>query len=60
MTKWEYKVHALSPATAKDSEAELNELGKQGWELAAADRPSDGITYRILIFKRPVGPPPFK
>jgi hypothetical protein len=41
MQKWEYKKVSFSA-----EEKELNELGAQGWELAAAN------DY-YLIFKRP-------
>lgn len=63
MVEWEYKIIELSKDGLFDSpqptEAELNELGEQGWELAAAltksktglsGRPS-GRTNK-LVFKR--------
>ncbi|WP_434521215.1 DUF4177 domain-containing protein [Halorubrum sp. AS12] len=64
MAEWEYKIVELSKKGLFDSpqptEAELNELGERGWELATAltksktglsGRPS-GRTNK-LVFKRP-------
>ncbi len=48
MQKWEYKI--IEP---KGGSQELNELGKQGWELAVAVRDDDSNETRF-IFKRPV------
>lgn len=53
--KWEYKVYGLVPATTKDTESDLNELGQKGWELVTVE-PVPGGHY-FLIFKRPMNPP---
>lgn len=63
MVEWEYKIVELTQdglfGDSQPTEADLNELGGQGWELAAAltvsrtgitGRPS-GRTNR-LVFKR--------
>ncbi len=48
---WEYKVIAVGRQGTDESS--LNDLGQQGWELAAAvpGAPNAGQTY-ILLFKR--------
>ncbi|MEA2640916.1 MAG: hypothetical protein QOF51_2310 [Chloroflexota bacterium] len=53
MPQWEYQVLDAALDTAW-----LNELGRNGWELAGMERPA-GRNYR-LVFKRPVQtePPP--
>lgn len=48
ITQWEYK----SVYSVEDKD--LNELGKEGWELSAADM-SNGNTTK-LIMKRPKQP----
>ena len=45
MQKWEYKILWLKFDT--NTEAELNHLGEQGWELVTVD---EGNNY---FFKRP-------
>ncbi len=59
MTKWEYRLYGMTSKTRVDNEAELNELGKQGWELVSVENPSDQTDHWCLFFKRPAGPPPF-
>lgn len=46
--RWEYKIVM---AHFSNTELELNELGKEGWELAACTVDYDGD--QIHIFKRP-------
>jgi RNA polymerase sigma factor (sigma-70 family) len=46
-TLWEYKVTRLRP----DGQSDLNNLGKDGWELVAIDRTDAGILSAYL--KRP-------
>ncbi len=41
---WEYKVVKLGPSSSNSSEAMLNELGAQGWDLIAF-QPSSGRAY---------------
>jgi hypothetical protein len=53
--KWEYQIVAL-PDVLFDKQ--LNELGKDGWELVSARRASNGSTYSPIfsyemILKRP-------
>lgn len=49
MTKWEYRVISLSTEKAHDLRL-LNDLGQDGWELAAI-----GGTYgHVAYLKRPV------
>jgi hypothetical protein len=48
MIQWEYKEVAGSAWSGKLCLAELNELGKQGWELVSAP----GFFERIWYFKR--------
>ena len=47
MQKWEYKVvgHTLT-------EAELNRLGREGWELVIIT--GAGTVHCTMIFKRPI------
>jgi len=44
MQKWEYKI------VAKATEAEINRLGEEGWELISV---TENITYYTFFFKRP-------
>jgi hypothetical protein len=50
--KWEYKTIRLSLAAEEAGQGELNTLGEEGWELAAAVQPERGGQY--LILKRPI------
>jgi hypothetical protein len=51
--KWDYKQVLRTDKDASTlSEGELNELGEEGWELAAAFAVGDGFNY---IFKRIAG-----
>ncbi len=43
-TRWEYKIVKLGPSSSNSSEALLNELGAQGWDLVAF-QPSSGRAY---------------
>ncbi|GAD52291.1 hypothetical protein MBEHAL_1051 [Halarchaeum acidiphilum MH1-52-1] len=63
--QWEYKIVRLDSGSyfrdaESPSEAELNELGADGWELAAAIDSSEvklggrGGSTTGLVFKRPV------
>lgn len=48
MTRFEYKVvmaYDIDEHSAPNHEKALNDLGKEGWELAA-------VTERWLVFKR--------
>lgn len=47
---WEYKV-----LDWWQNEKDLNEMGKQGWELAAVRTRLDG--HAIFYFKRPISEP---
>jgi len=49
-TKWEYKVMQVERT---DLEKTLGELGSQGWELTAADKPTYSAKHQ-LVFKRPI------
>jgi hypothetical protein len=58
--KWEYKSITYQDsatfgrtATTADVEAQMNQLGKDGWELAAALHPTTEGTANLLLFKRP-------
>jgi len=65
MTTWEYKIVEVSGGglfggDRGPTEAELNELGSEGWELAASlTESSTGLSGRpsgeteSLVFKRP-------
>ncbi len=68
VTKWEYKIvsgtdlemvvhpRIKSVEQINDAEAKvLNDLGKDGWELAAVPSNSDGNVFRLYL-KRPVPP----
>ena len=46
MQKWEYRIHIETLSTD-----ELNELGRQGWELVAAIKLNTEVHY---YFKRPL------
>jgi hypothetical protein len=35
VTRWEYKIVMLGPSTSQSSEALLNSLGEEGWNLVA-------------------------
>ncbi len=50
MTKWEYKTFG--------AEADINNLGAQGWELVAVSRNRDFSEVLVFYFKRPVAPEP--
>ena len=61
--QWEYKSITYKgggsfgiTATAADVEEQMNQLGNDGWELAAALAPPTGGTANVLIFKRPKAP----
>lgn len=49
-TKWEYKVMQVEK---QDLEKILGDLGNQGWELVAADKPTYSAKHHC-IFKRPM------
>ncbi len=52
---WEYKVIRVGPSASLVSEAMLNELGRDGWELAAF-QPLDQRSYPgegAFYLKRP-------
>lgn len=55
--QWEYKALAIGFSGTTQLEAELNDMGKDGWELVSAqsgDEPEeDGLFYAKCIFKRP-------
>ena len=52
MTKWEYTIESIPDM---EFSTKINELGKQGWELAFARRAlSDGSGIYEIIFKRPI------
>lgn len=61
---WEYKTFKLrakgflgGKLDTDDLDREINELGAQGWELAAAFDTSEGYGNTrdaVLIFKRPI------
>jgi hypothetical protein len=54
--QWEYKVVDLSTSflgkSVKNPEEELNELGREGWELVEDLSEASGNT-QSLVFKRP-------
>ena len=57
--KWEYKFISFKDsggfgitATAAEVETQMNQLGKDGWELAAT-LPGTSGGANMLIFKRP-------
>jgi hypothetical protein len=59
--KWEYKSISYRDSssfgktlTEAELEAEMTQLGTDGWELAAALQPPTGGSASLLIFKRPV------
>ncbi len=55
---WEYKVVKLGPSSCNASEAVLNQLGREGWDLVAfqpsGERayPGEG-TYTLKRFRAP-------
>jgi len=52
---WQYKVVTVGPSSSEKSEALLNQLGAEGWELAAF-QPSSPRAYPgegTYILKRP-------
>jgi Domain of unknown function (DUF4177) len=58
--KWEYKSITYkagsafgNTSTAAEVEELMNQLGKDGWELAAALAPPTSGAANVLIFKRP-------
>jgi hypothetical protein len=65
MTEWEYRIVELSGGglfggEEEPTEAQLNELGAEGWDLAASlTESSTGLSGRpsgetgALVFKRP-------
>jgi len=55
MTKWEYKIAAIDHASPDDIEAELNELGAEGWELIQILIPEMPMRAgaSALVLKRP-------
>ena len=56
--QWEYKAIAIGFSGTTQLEAELNAVGKDGWELVhfdGEDEPEeDGLFYANCVFKRPV------
>ncbi len=44
MQKWEYKI------VARASEADINNLGEEGWELVSV---MENLAYYTFVFKRP-------
>lgn len=57
---WEYRSITYkdtgsfgTTVTAAEVESQMNQLGKDGWELAAALHPATGGSANLLIFKRP-------
>jgi hypothetical protein len=56
-SRWEYETLRVprgeTHKEAADPEAELNELGREGWELAATIDYVGGGT-KFIVFKRPV------
>lgn len=57
--QWEYKAITIAFGGTAPLEAELNDMGKDGWELVhfgGEDEPEDdGLFYANCVFKRPVG-----
>jgi hypothetical protein len=56
LQKWEYKVVNVAPVAVSQTEASLNKLGSEGWELCATVVPTARGTDEFLvsfIFKRP-------
>jgi hypothetical protein len=53
MTKWEYQ--GQDENTSID---DMNELGREGWELVSFSRNLDFKTAAFYIFKRPLPPEP--
>lgn len=58
--KWEYKSITYkdggsfgTTSTAAEVVEQMNQLGKEGWELAAALSPPTGGSGNVLLFKRP-------
>lgn len=57
MEVWDYKVRELR-GSLLELEDQLNELGKDGWELCTQWQPlrdQHGTWYLRLVFKRQVG-----
>lgn len=56
ITQWEYKniTYKGSSVVKEETEKELNQLGKEGWELAGTF--SNDIGRGTMIFKRPKQP----
>lgn len=55
--QWEYKAIAIAFSGTTQLETELNDMGKDGWELVhfdGEDEPEDdGLFYANCVFKRP-------
>lgn len=51
--KWEYKKVHCNFQNAKSEKEVLDELGKDGWELAAVNQPSSFLGI-FLYFKRKI------
>jgi hypothetical protein len=51
--KWEYKTIKLSGGEVDQLDRTMNELGAQGWELAAAFDVGGSSVVVVAIFKRP-------
>jgi hypothetical protein len=60
MPQWEYTIQSISDLSFS---SDMNNLGKQGWEMVFARRATSGPSYDTefnyeAIFKRPLMPPP--
>jgi uncharacterized protein DUF4177 len=53
LTKWEYKVVSYNGSPDSKMERELNQLGKQGWELASVIAHGEESSCFTLVLKRP-------
>jgi hypothetical protein len=53
--KWEYKLVKVLPTAVSESEASLNKLGSEGWELCATVVPFRRVDeeYVVSFIKRP-------
>jgi len=61
MVKWDYKVKLITTnSTAHVLELELQEIGREGWELVSCQEQEvtfpegDGGTVFLAVFKRPM------
>jgi len=51
--RWEYKVEEIPCEASDDLRKDLNDLGRQGWELIAVAA-TEGVQF--AYFKRPIAP----